>query len=1751
MVDLHPDKKPRKASELFSELKAVSSVVLPEWNGVQQKGEFGYALLKVLAMLSEQTSIGLAKTPLRDAIAFYNYLDVPPQAPQPAIAPLAFLLSDKQVDPVFAPAGTQIGAATEDNELIYETTSALQLLPGQLDFLAAVDTIEDRIEIAPQKFLEFQPTIFEVSEFNVPTLTNKGAIKLQVEPEEGLEEGDYIQFTDNPDHTAVYRLGAGKDGLFELIDPLEQQVVANSRIRRVTDFEAFALRNRQRHEFYLGHNEFLNLEQPSQITVIFEPADVAEQLSGNIKWALYGTRVIDLDGNEKTDWHPIIAEPAANGSIVLKKNWAGSVDEVKVNGQKNRWLRAWHDKAILKPELTTPTQTIKFKVKSLSSLEINSSLGIDLNICCISEQEETNNLEFVDTTLPVVDKSISQAFHNNLSLPLTTRFFPFGPEPQRFDIFALAAPEALSKKGAIVSIDVALSAASIASFTVGLSVKGEGPRRIYAIGNNGQLQILNFETKTLTPEWREIGSPSSDNLTSDSESVSSDQLVLDPTFAPKARQYSYGGQTVNDIVIAMDRNGRLWFLKLEWYGSNNENLKKVEWKEVVATKENVIDSTDPYSLNVFGNTVTLIALVGKELQYFQLISGIFSNHGGEWRKVEFDEGQESPELDENSIIIIIKSTTWPDIPLYTVQTISLPGQVEFNVVDEIIVIDKYGQPWLGKITFKFTLKVLLVNTSELKLTMIWTKIFQSDVTFDMRVRPAAGISLNGDIFVYGAFENNELLQPLIIQGKDYSNINTTTWKKEDATNEVLANVNFQADANFQVFPTGFGNQIRAVITGNFKGDSVTLIFRDKFLHDYIPLPVGVSEPVPSVIFPIDEIPFLLLAGNFENIFVQQLPDPIDVVEYHDALILSNQQVIAGWMGFIREVTVPPTIPTDPTVVKIPDSNTDKLIYNGDRVFIFPDGKFRPGEWQLWQTNASTELKREAANQTDFQLEVTGSVNPAPNNIIIIENKRFKVTTGPVNSLITLEEDVSFLNEGKFLVDIVSKAGIFETTKLDENRLLQVDNANINNNNPLQLKFSVDPGNSSDKINPTIQGIDVFGINAEARWFLVNSEWIEIPDNKDLVTAELITQGTNEIESQIFPRNYQNPELAWEYFDGDGWRRLEKDFVDRTENFGRSGIISFPVPSDLSIVEVAGQEDYFIRARLVGGDYGRPIYKVETTPGAGTSSTQAVTVDTSEMFPPEIQKITATYDLKDQRDPEFVFVNNNLTFRDQTQAAATKDAVFNLLMGASILDNKSTAASGRAIYFGFTLPVSGSLSLFADALDVVGNQIAIFEVLVNSQWETVSAADETRGFRQQGFITISINRSPTQTRLFGLDRYWLRARLIDGSSAWQPQIKSIYPNAVNVIQAKTIKQELLGSSTGDSRQQFQLGNQPVISESLELRIRENLTQEEKQDLIARFGDKAVIEYNEIDLEGEWVLWQRVDSFISHDADERVYQLDSNSGTINFGANTRVPPAGRDNIRATTYRSGGGIEGNVAAYSIKALKSSTRGVDKVLNPVAAAGGTNTPEVAEQITGSPALIRRADRALMPTDIEALLVASSPDIIRARCLFATIPGEPIRIAVAKRGKLYCPILSLADKSAFNNAVRREAWGALGTNSIVIEDPKYIKVSIKLELYAKSINQIASLKEDVYQRLYKFFNPIEGGPENNGWPFARQLWRSDVLRVLSEFEQLDRVLKLDLSRIDGSPLSLPLPQTGVICLEENKLEIIVEFDASTCVEEF
>ena len=135
----------------------------------------------------------------------------------------------------------------------------------------------------------------------------------------------------------------------------------------------------------------------------------------------------------------------------------------------------------------------------------------------------------------------------------------------------------------------------------------------------------------------------------------------------------------------------------------------------------------------------------------------------------------------------------------------------------------------------------------------------------------------------------------------------------------------------------------------------------------------------------------------------------------------------------------------------------------------------------------------------------------------------------------------------------------------------------------------------------------------------------------------------------------------------------------------------------------------------------------------------------------------------------------------------------------------------------------------------------------------------------------------------------------------------YLYSVNVVQGKTIEEELLGSSNGLPNQEFELWESPVIASQVNVFVNEG---------------------------GGYVQWTYVPSFLQSKPTDQHFTLKmdgSSSARVVFGNGTLgAIPKEYDGGIIAKYRVGGGTKGNVIPNSITEMVSPLSNIKATYNP-----------------------------------------------------------------------------------------------------------------------------------------------------------------------------------------------------------------------------
>ncbi|HEX7525615.1 MAG TPA: baseplate J/gp47 family protein, partial [Gaiellaceae bacterium] len=103
-----------------------------------------------------------------------------------------------------------------------------------------------------------------------------------------------------------------------------------------------------------------------------------------------------------------------------------------------------------------------------------------------------------------------------------------------------------------------------------------------------------------------------------------------------------------------------------------------------------------------------------------------------------------------------------------------------------------------------------------------------------------------------------------------------------------------------------------------------------------------------------------------------------------------------------------------------------------------------------------------------------------------------------------------------------------------------------------------------------------------------------------------------------------------------------------------------------------------------------------------------------------------------------------------------------------------------------------------------------------------------------------------------------------------------------------------------------------------------------------------------------------------------------------------------------------------------------------------------------------------------------------------------------------------------------------LGTRLVVV-GPTYVEVAVDATLVVGAGADPARVQADAVAKLVGYLDPITGGPAGRGWPFGRDVYRSEMLQLLDGVDGVDHVSALDLRDPGGASCgNVCIPSTGL-----------------------
>lgn len=1682
----------RRTADFAAELQRRARAWIPSWDFAD--GDFGRALLDVAARFSAEVAERLDRAGEKTRRGFLDWLAVRGTAARPARMPVVFKLTDAAPSPVLAQAPVRLQADAGGASVVFETEKDVRIVPGRLEAVVGVDG--DAFYLAPPglsglELLDSSPTRWQPKRF-----TAVGATRLQLDPEGGLAEGTVIEAGQQQ-----YRVTKVEKDLVTIDPPLGTELAASDVVSKVDSFTPFdaTARNWQAHALYFGDTELLNIEAAATIEVVG-----ASALQDGVTWEYHGK----VATREDVGWQPLTlgtpAEQAAAKGLVLKKP-KGSLEVVEVAGKSSRWIRA-----------SRPASSDTFAADRLT-LRINAA-QCDNPPCAAA---------------PGAPSVVADAMANTTPLVLETPFFPLGKEPRQFDAFYLGSQEAFSKPGAKVHLCFQMADPRFAALA---ALRGGSllDNLVFAgVGADGSLHLLVFDGAGKLTRYGNPRRPPSPDANGATVAGASVPLESMPMCRPAV--------WMNDLVlsVAVSAGHAVW----KWVESGQPSTP-TGWRslgEISSTAAADVKIRDLVYLAA-GPTGQLCALLDEVLYVRDP-----DDPGGSWDPVDTTDGGGAVKLQQ--------------IGPVASQAKGLGGQVG----EGLIGVDANGRVYA--VTLAGSCTKLLDNADP---TVAPAAVRRTD---DRLVAVAVG-QAGAPRRLLGFLSDPGALTQSALDGADLD------WP-DVVGNSIDANVT----GSQLTFACGVKDGDRRAVAlwaplFNPAGESV--LYRVT-----IPPSVGVAEGAPTL------LPSYLIEPTAASEVIVADYDPSRRTTFlapQGAAIVTSTNAERLLPGDSVAYHVAPATPKYHL-----EAIVDAGIAVGERRFHTFDTAADADDLLVFKSTL-TPLVGTVATPADLTKLTIDAADAATQNgsVLLVttdaNTKLYEVTGFNAGTgVATLDRDLEVSNPAAppatvtYQTPDLSGAVVRPTLRL---------NAASNGWNPSLLertRLYFEGG------VPSLQSGTLLPPNAPAPPALValGQFWTTAPPLLPQGVKFTVDAALGDWTRQLGDTS-SNPELSWEYWNGTGWWTLGRE--DNTGNLKRTGVVSFEVPADLKPSDWSGKTSHWIRARLVGGDYGQEKITVVTTT-SGTTSEQTVQRSTDGIRAPSVLHLQITYGLCNAVEPTYVLAADSGSIRDQSDANRTAGAIVEAFVPLPVLLGRlsepapvgneqpdgcppecrcggqpaqttstttaSTASAstatptsgstGRQVLVGVSATLSEApvnILLLVEERNHTALAPMVVESLNGDRFQPLVVDDATRALGESGVLSMSFAIPPSPRELFGQTLTWLRLAPKRGAAGtWAPVIRGAYLNAVFASATETLTRELLGSSEGAPNLTLRVARPPVLHDTLELRVREPLGDEEREQL--RATDPRVV-LSEVDgLAGDWVRWERVLDPADEAPGRRVYALDEAIGEIRFGDGLHgmIPPIGTDSIVAFSYqRTEPGAPGSdaVPANAVTArtplnVVSPVESVESVIAADQAAGGAPPESDDRVVQFGFARLRHRNRAVTAGDLEDIALESSPDIVQARCLAGR---TRLRLVIVVKGRQPAP--TAAQVRELRRLLLDAAPASLGApGALAIVGPTVRYLRLDLTLRVEHLDSAGEVGRDVKARLTAFFDTATGGVDGSGWALGASPSDEDIALALLDVPLLESIGDVTLrEHVDGAadrPWPAALRSLEIVVLADDPVRIRFE----------
>lgn len=551
-------------------------------------------------------------------------------------------------------------------------------------------------------------------------------------------------------------------------------------------------------------------------------------------------------------------------------------------------------------------------------------------------------------------------------------------------------------------------------------------------------------------------------------------------------------------------------------------------------------------------------------------------------------------------------------------------------------------------------------------------------------------------------------------------------------------------------------------------------------------------------------------------------------------------------------------------------------------------------------------------------------------------------------------------------------------------------------------------------------------------------------------------------------------VIWEYFNGNGWRKLpessryESIFSPMEGTMGSIVEAVFSCPWDMEPAMVYSGYSHFIRARII------------KMSNAFKANGRYIT--------PVLSHTRLSFQYGDNwLIPNHMAVINNINCRLYGERDL-KNLNHAMFLFESVKEETDT------LYMGFDKPFTeGPVRLLIQLKENCEEmeEPLFFEYYGNHKWKSMNMIDKTRGFLKTGILTFSGNPDAQERVMWGKSRYWIRiskGRKPKNGLDW-PVITHIYINATEILAVDTKEPEVFFIEPNEKNARFRLTGKNIYKMHVWVKEARDLSSQELSNLEKDYPVKIKETENGTGRE-IWVEWKEVKNFSHSKALDYHYMADKSQGSFWFsdGIKGKIPDSGTTDTILVEYQCGSGREGNLPVGAVNRLNSSIGYINGVKNPEICAGGMDREDVERAVNRVSNSFRHRNRAVSAKDYEALALESVRNIARVKCYSncgadgKKQPGHIALVVLLENHYEGRRFFSDVRKEMLDYFSSRAPGQLINRGCLHILEPEFIEIGIIARIKAQNVNEIFRLRQEIYQYLDKFLDPIKGNFYSQGW---------------------------------------------------------------------